>query len=418
MPDFESGAIISSTTFVVQGTAGETTAYGYTNQRADSNRVVSGRGDVPNSSVLDVSLNGIPVWLAAAPSDSGSIWTVVLEDGRVSAFFLEGGRIEEIAAPEPFPHPVPPLLRVTGGRPHLVLPPGDDLGMAPPAVLDEEGNWVYIAPGGDLVFMDASERELDRLAVSALPDGRILVDERQRLLLLTQPTDRYSHGVLGDKLEAGGVTLIQTKPEIVVLSTILVAESQVIEGIAPLWFDLNEDGQREIILTVSDADQGAQIVVYDEDGHQLAPGPPVGLGYRWRHQLSVAPFGPNGEMELAAVLTPHIGGVVEFYRLEGTELRIVAQLPGFTSHIIGSRNLDMPVAGDFDGDGRVELLLPTQDRTIIGAIRRVPGGAEVAWRLPLEGRLSTNLAAVVDGEGKLILGAGQEDGMLRLWPSS
>ncbi|MCH7802041.1 MAG: hypothetical protein IIC24_10950 [Chloroflexi bacterium] len=153
----------------------------------------------------------------------------------------------------------------------------------------------------------------------------------------------------------------------------------------------------------------------NESGDLVAEGPAIGQGSRWRHQIAVAPFGPNGEMELVDVLTPHIGGVVEFYRLEGDDLRIIAQVPGFTSHVLGSRNLDMAVAGDFDGDGLTELLIPNQARTDLGAIIRTPKGAEVAWTVSLDGRLKTNVAAVALSDGSIAVGIGRADGTLRIW---
>lgn len=197
--------------------------------------------------------------------------------------------------------------------------------------------------------------------------------------------------------------------------TIPLLEPRVVEGIAPIWADLDGDGRREIIVTVSDADQGAQLLVFDENGERVAVGPAIGRGFRWRHQLVAAPFGPKGEVELADVLTPHIGGVVEFFRLEGPILNLAAQVRGFSSHARGSRNLDMALAGDVDGDGRVELLLPSQERTELGAIRRTADGAEVAWIVPLGGRISTNLAAATLSDGSLAVGAGRSDGVLRLW---
>jgi hypothetical protein len=128
-----------------------------------------------------------------------------------------------------------------------------------------------------------------------------------------------------------------------------------------------------------------------------------------------APFGTNGETELVDVLTPHIGGTVEFYQLDGDQLRIVARVPGYTSHVIGTRNLDMAVAGDFDGDGQPELLLPNQRRTEVGAIQRTASGAVVAWRLPVEGLVTTNLAAVSLADNRVVVGTGRGDGVLRLW---
>jgi hypothetical protein len=114
-------------------------------------------------------------------------------------------------------------------------------------------------------------------------------------------------------------------------------------------------------------------------------------------------------------MTPHIGGIVEFFQLAGDRLKLVAQTSGYSSHALGSRNLDMAVAGDFDGDGQVELLLPDQERASLGAVRRVPGGAEVAWKVPAGDRISTNLAAVAFPDGTLAVGVGHAGDQLRLW---
>ena len=52
--------------------------------------------------------------------------------------------------------------------------------------------------------------------------------------------------------------------------------------------------------------------------------------------MAVAPFGPNGELVLAEVLIPHIGGIVGFYRMDGDPLNLVAQLDGVRSHPVFS----------------------------------------------------------------------------------
>jgi hypothetical protein len=246
-------------------------------------------------------------------------------------------------------------------------------------------------------------------------DARLLMDESGRLLFLSDPTTRYGHGVVGDEFEAESITMVETSPSHRVSLRLETDPPKVIEGIAPIWADLDGDGTRDIIVTESGADQGAQIVAYDEQGTRVATGPAIGAAFRWRHQLAVAPFGPNGELELASVLTPHIGGVVEFYQVRGDKLEIVAQVPGYSSHTIGSRNLDRAIAGDLDGDGRIELLVPDQAQEWLGAIRRNIAGAETAWEIPIGGRLSTNLMGVALPNGDLSLGAGREDRVLRLW---
>ena len=190
-----------------------------------------------------------------------------------------------------------------------------------------------------------------------------------------------------------------------------------VEGLAPIWADLDGDGKREIVVTLSNSAEGARIAVFSEEGKEIAAGPAVGQGFRWRHQLAVAAFGPEGQVELVDVLTPHIGGVVEFYRLENAELKGMAQVPGHTSHVLGSRNLDMAVAGDWDGDGRIELLVPTQNRAQLSGIRRTPGGAEVVWSLPVGGRINTNIGVVTNSDGGLSVAVGREDRVLQIWPA-
>ena len=390
---------------------------GITHQRPDGNRLARGKGGaVPFVQPVDIPLFEQPRWLVGAPLDGGSVWVAVSQEGHAQAFQVRQGRVADIQVdPVRIPPGMPPGLRVEDDVPSLVVPPTAEASpLTPPTLFDPAGGKIaFIESSGDLIIWE--EGQTTRIRVDALPDSRILADERGRLLLLTAPTDRYGHGVLGDASEAAGIALIETFPTPRVGTEVHLPSPQVIEGIAPIWADMTGDGEREIIVTVSDEDQGARIVVFGEAGQQLAAGPPIGRGFRWRHQLAVAPFASNGELELVAVLTPHIGGVAEFYRLTGARMEIVAQVPGFSSHTIGSRNLDMAAAGDFDGDDRIELLVPDQSHTHLAGIRRSSDSADVAWTVEVGGRVSTNLATVSFPDGTLAAGIGHEGRALRLW---
>ncbi|MCH7712861.1 MAG: hypothetical protein IIC99_04465 [Chloroflexi bacterium] len=390
--------------------------YAYTHHRSDGNRFVSGRGSLQRAAPVDIPLAGVPRWLVAAPFGAGVLWVAVLEDGRVQGFLVIGKAVsEQPITPKRLPPGMPPVLKVVDGQAELLTPSGAAASpLTPPAVLQPNGGIAYLEAGGGLVLSDGPS---SRLPVNALPDARLLTGENNRLLVLTGPTTIYSHGVLGDAIEAGGFTLVQVYPELKIESTVGLT-GEVIEGLAAIWTDLDGDGTREILVTASNVDRGARLLVFDEAGNQIAAGPAGGSGLRWRHQLAAAPFGPGGEMEIVDVLTPHIGGVVEFFRLEGKELRLVAEIPGFRSHRIGSRNLDMGLAGDFDGDGSVELAVPTQDLSQLGFIRRTQdasSGAEVAWTLPIGGTAATNIAAATEKDGRITLGIGREDNVLRVW---
>ena len=398
--------------------ASEPIFYGYTHQRADGNRWVAGRGQLPHTPTVDITLAGEPAWLVAVPGEGelDTIWAIVLTDGRVQAFALTDASIQEVAiSPSQLPPGMPPLLRRQADKLILLTGPLDTVGLVSHLVpFADDQSVAFIDSEGNVVVWQ--DDEVTRFEVNALPDARLLVDDAGRILLLTDATTRYGHGVLGDRIEAASITLIETMPTPQIALTIPIPGQTVVEGIAPIWADLTGDEQREIIVTLSNAEQGAQLVVYDETGQQIAVGPAIGRGNRWRHQLAVAPFGPNGELELVDVLTPHLGRITEFFSLAGANLQIEAQLQaGYTSHAIGSRNLDMAVAGDFDGEGQVELLLPNVEGNQLGAIRHTANGAEVVWTLPIDGRISTNLAAVALSNGKIAVGLGRADGTLRVW---
>ena len=87
---------------------------------------------------------------------------------------------------------------------------------------------------------------------------------------------------------------------------------------------------------------------------------------------------------------------------------------GFSTHRIGSRNLDNALAGDFDADGAVELLVPTQNKQMISIIQHTTEGPAVLWSLPVDGEAITNFAAAETADG-IIVGVGRADGVLRLW---
>jgi hypothetical protein len=115
------------------------------------------------------------------------------------------------------------------------------------------------------------------------------------------------------------------------------------------------------------------------------------------------------------VRTPHIGGTAEFYRARDGELRLVASRRGYSTHTIGSRNLDTAVAGDLDSDGRVELLVPDDPQRDLAGLRRGRDSVEEAWRVSLGGRLTSNVCAVAGAEG-VVVAAGRA-GALRVWPA-
>lgn len=66
------------------------------------------------------------------------------------------------------------------------------------------------------------------------------------------------------------------------------------------------------------------------------------------------------------------GKKVELHRLSGRRLERTEEASGYTTHRLGSRNLDMGVAADGNGDGVPELIIPDARMTRVVGLQRVP----------------------------------------------
>ncbi|NNC74530.1 MAG: hypothetical protein HKN93_03350 [Acidimicrobiia bacterium] len=374
----------------------------------DGNRLIEGSGGELAPFVTGGRGVQTPEWVMAAANPAGFVVALTAADGETRSFV--------VAPPEAAPFER--LTLAAGGPPLLInegvvlVPPDDASPLTSPATLSD-GSLVWITTDGDL--------SLDRSAgttsfeVDALRDSRVLVDDRDRVLILTGPTDSYGHGVLGDGIEASGWAIVDGGST----ESVSLAGDDVIEGTSAIWVDIDGDGEREVIVTVSNSAVGAAVKAYSEDGQLRYSGPPIGQGNRWRHQIAFADFGA-GRPQLAIVTTPHIGGIVEFYDINGDgTMSADARKSEYTSHGIGSRNLDGGLAGDFDGDGITELVVSTQDRmAMVGLINQ---GGEIleAWRIDLESRRVANPTAAVAGTGELVLIVVTEDSAIRtFWPES
>ena len=229
---------------------------------------------------------------------------------------------------------------------------------------------------------------------------------------LAGPTDRYSHGVLGDAIEASAIVFVNLCTN--ERGRIEIDPPDVIEGVAPLLADVDGDSELEILVTLSNDSDGARLAVYEFSGTLLAESAPIGRPNRWRNQLAVGPIGPGGETEVIDVRTPHIGGTVQAFRLvfgdDPVRLeRVAASDDRYTSHVIGSGNLDMGLAVDTNADGRLDVLVPRSDRETLVALTRTPDaqGWETVADVSLNGQLTSNLASqTVEGRTTLAAGVG------------
>jgi hypothetical protein len=209
-----------------------------------------------------------------------------------------------------------------------------------------------------------------RSADAVLPDARPLqadLDARGdggHIVLLAGPdSQRYAHGVLGDGVEATRVLWLE-RHSLALLRELVLPAPHVIEDIAPRPVAL---GRGSALLTVRSGPQGGQLGLVAADPAQprrlqwAALGEPLGTANRW-----MAPS--TDGTRVLAVHTPHIGGVLHEYRVDGTRLASRAVAHNVSTHRIGSRELDLAV---WLGP---HLVLPQQDGLALRVL-----DANAAW---------------------------------------
>lgn len=374
----------------------------YTHPQPTGNRTLSGTGDIRTVEPVQFEPAGDPQWLVARPAEAGSYWTVATGDGRVTDWLVADGSATRERDLGQHPVDSPPVIR-RGSADASLLDPPESMGRRGTPVVttrsdDRPSKLLYVAGNGDLVIVGS---ETTRLSVDAPPDSRLAAVGDGRYALFGDATDRYRHGALGDSIEGETLYVVDADSAEITAQTTLDVPA-VFEGLQPLVADLDDDGEPEIVTTVADSSDGARIAVFAPSGERRATGPIYGPG--WRHQLTVASFGPDGRPELAVVRKPHVDRVVEFYRLADGELDVVGTAGGFSSHTYGSRILGGGIAGPFGGDGTTALLVPTTERDELAVVRREGGGTTVGWRHSLESPVTSNITGVTRRGGGLAVG--------------
>lgn len=178
------------------------------------------------------------------------------------------------------------------------------------------------------------------------------------------PTTRYDHGILGDKIEGGGL-FVDFDGEQAILK---LDSSFVFEDLQPRLVDMDGDYIPEIITILTKIGSGASISIYkfeEGDISNLASGDFIGTPYRWLNIAAIDDIDEDGKIEIAYVTTPHIGGDLHIARIVANELNVNCSLSGVSNHKIRSRNLCLSVISL--SDGIKTLYLPNDDfDTILG----------------------------------------------------
>lgn len=273
------------------------------------------------------------------------------------------------------------------------------------------GHWYAVTRQGDRIgvrFLDAPARPT--LPERALPDGHVVQGGKDvRRAWLADPTTRYDHGVLGDKIEAGSV-VIETRDG--TRHTVSAGPDAVFEDLTLRLADFG-DGRDSIVVVKSYLKKGSALAVI---GHRrgryevVAETPPIGRPHRWLDPAGIADFTGDGKPDIAFVRMPHVLGNLELWTLDGDKLTKRQQMPDFANHIAGTRALNMAAVADFDGDHGADLALPSLDRSRLRLVSFLPRPREIK-SLPLPAKATTNFG-IVGGDGARTIVFGLADGSL------
>jgi hypothetical protein len=233
------------------------------------------------------------------------------------------------------------------------------------------------------------------------------------------PTDIYGHGILGDRIEAAMLVAEDAggaRHEIAAGASL--QSNAVFEDLRPRLADLDGDGAMEIVAIRTLTDAGASIAVYGLAGGKLsllAQTPPIGLPSRWRNPSAIADFNARPGLEIAEVVTPHIGGTLRLWHFDrqAGKLEAIADAFGFSNHFIGSRELRLSAAADLDGDGLSELALPSADRKALRIMKFAGGNAAEIVAMKLPARIDKAIGVIAEADGPAFI-TGLESGELVL----
>lgn len=183
-----------------------------------------------------------------------------------------------------------------------------------------------------------------------------------------EPTTEYGHDVLGGTGEYKGLLLLVHTDLGVIPATFRLPNGQVFEDLAPRCADLDGDGDDEVIAVVSDARQGARLVVYSKRSGPLAETPPIGQSFRWLAPVGVADLDGDGSQDIAYVETPHLAGVLRVWTLREGRLVELASAAGFSNHRIGQDFVTGGVRNCGASDAP-QLVLPNRDWSALMRVR-------------------------------------------------
>ena len=176
------------------------------------------------------------------------------------------------------------------------------------------------------------------------------------------PTDKYAHGILGDRIEAGQLVVAANGQ----ILDVTLDSLYVYEDVRPRLYDVDGDGELEVIAIRSHIDLGGGVVIYKIEEDTLveyAYVEEIGSRNRWLNIVAINDLDNDGVVELAWIQTPHIGGILKVAKIFEGMMTPLSEASEYSNHAIGEINLCLSALTD-SPTGKV-IYVPNQDRSNI-----------------------------------------------------
>ena len=153
---------------------------------------------------------------------------------------------------------------------------------------------------------------------------------------------------------------------------------------------------------------GASVAVFHLNGNafvKIAQTPFIGTPNRWLNIAEIDHFGGNRRPDIAFVVTPHLAGILQFYRFRNNRLVRIAGAAGYSNHFIGSNELRLSAVADVNRNGIPDLIIPSLARNELVVIGLKGQQFEELERIELPARINRAIGVEEkDGQTEFIVG--------------
>jgi len=243
-----------------------------------------------------------------------------------------------------------------------------------------------------LAQLASNYEQLPEQEIAISLDGRVYAQ-------YALPTDRYRHGILGDRVEGGQLVVVVDS----VFHELTLEKIYVFEDIRPRLYDVDNDGELEFICLRTHTSLGGGIAIYKIVNEQLveyAQVTEIGRSNRWLNVVAIHDLDDDGIVELAWIETPHIGGTLKVAKIASGTLQVLAETAQYSNHAIGERNLCLSVLTEQAGQKIVYV--PTQNKSKILGFSLKNGQWQLFEEIDQQVDFSKTLVAQYDFDGVVV----------------